>query len=128
MKYMISNTADHSFAQPTSEAFIPVSEPIASAEVAGTSEFVTQPGVGIAKPPVADPAHLCWINLKAGCYRITFSPFPSLYVYKGTLRVERSPGSTIMSGDLYRFRNIILDPVTVTSAALAHMTPEDSYF
>lgn len=46
---------------------------------------------------------LCLINLRAGCYRITFKPNAGFSVFRGTLRVDRSGGRTTVSGDLYRF-------------------------
>ncbi len=49
--------------------------------------------------PIPKP---CKIDLQAGCYRITFKP--NLFTtFRGTLRVEDSRGSKVVSGDLYRF-------------------------
>lgn len=54
------------------------------------------------------PVPRCTVNLKAGCYRITFQPSPSaLVTYRGTMRVEASGSNKTISGDLYRFRNIV---------------------
>jgi hypothetical protein len=50
---------------------------------------------------------LCLINLTAGCYRITFKPNVGLSTYHGTMRVDTAGGATTISGDLYRFSNIL---------------------
>src|SRR5262249_50844225 len=66
------------------------------------------PGHGpgpIAGPDSPTPLPACVIDVKEGCYRITFTPTASLAVFNGTLRVDRSGGQgpTTVSGDLYRF-------------------------
>jgi len=53
--------------------------------------------------PWSQPWRLCYISLKSGCYRVTFTPNSSLYVYHGTMRVDSAGGGTTISGDLYRF-------------------------
>src|SRR5712691_938940 len=57
------------------------------------------------------PFHLCVINLKEGCYRITFRPNSGINILHGTMRVDNFGGKTTISGDLYRFLRISL-PVT----------------
>lgn len=63
----------------------------------------------------------CKINLKAGCYRITYRP-SAFVTYRGTMRVEVSGGSRIVSGDLYRFSNFVFPPV-VSSVAREGLRP-----
>ncbi len=63
-------------------------------------------------PPLQwPPRQFCFINLKQGCYKIHFKPTGGLAVrspyYAGTLRVENSGASKIISGDLYKLSNII---------------------
>src|SRR6266568_4057531 len=52
---------------------------------------------------MAPPWHFCLINLRSGCYRITFRPNSGITVYYGTMRVDTAGGQTTISGDLYRF-------------------------
>jgi hypothetical protein len=102
--------------------FVPVAEPLPES---GMSEPVPAPeewppgppvpeppipipplGPGLPRPPwpFPSPWKFCWINLRAGCYRITFRPTASLNdVYRGTMRVDSTGGTTTISGDLYRF-------------------------
>lgn len=58
---------------------------------------------------VFDPSisrfRFCFVNLREGCYRITYTPRGISFftnVYRGTMRVDRSAGSLTISGDLYR--------------------------
>ncbi|MDZ4719871.1 MAG: hypothetical protein SH847_15585 [Roseiflexaceae bacterium] len=74
--------------------------------------IVPQPIQPIPAPIVAPK--LCIINLKAGCYRIIFRPKTGAQFFQGTLRVDKSSGSTTISGDLYRFFNIVITPPIVT--------------
>ena len=87
---------------------VPMSEPLS--EAGGTAAPATAPATSpIAIPPLP-PFPVCIINLKAGCYRITYRPV-GFNVFNGTLRVDKSGGTTTISGDLYRFLNLII-PVT----------------
>lgn len=104
-----------------STSFIPVAEPIATAFEFG-SEFTPnperpigheepfpfpqpQPQIPLPRPfPWPGPGRFCSINLRRGCYRITFTPGPQFpfpfrprFWYEGTMRVD----TTTMSGDLY---------------------------
>jgi hypothetical protein len=58
------------------------------------------------------PLQLCNIDLKQGCYRIDYSPKKSPFIlgpsYHGTLRVENSKTTKIISGDLYKFPLVIV--------------------
>jgi hypothetical protein len=114
---MLPNTFDRSFAQSTSEVFIPESEPIINPEIPESSVLLTQPSAGLGTQTIGNLPRICFNRLGQGCYRITFAPIASLYVYRGTLRVDYSQG-TIISGDLYKFREIV--PQEATSAALAN--------
>ncbi len=87
---------------------VPMSEPLS--EAGGTAAPATAPATSpIAIPPLP-PFPVCIINLKAGCYRITYRPV-GFNVFNGTMRVDKSGGTTTISGDLYRFLNLII-PVT----------------
>lgn len=60
----------------------------------------------------------CNLSLPGGCYRLSFRPQKSFLEYRGTLRVDRTGATPIVSGDLYRF--LLLPPVfteTVTTVA-----------
>lgn len=77
-------------------------------------------------PPIPfPPPRPCKIDVKEGCYRITFVPTTGFNVFYGTLRVDRHGGSgpTTVSGDLYRFLNLpsLVGPLTEAtfSSALA---------
>ena len=67
----------------------------------------------------------CNLSLPGGCYRLSFRPKTSFLEYRGTLRVDRTGASPIVSGDLYRF--LLLPPVitetvmpTATTRALGN--------
>ena len=91
----------------TTLGIVPEAEPLAAEDLSPNPEGPGLPpglpaGSGQLPPfpfPFPKP---CKINLKAGCYRITYRP--SLFVtYRGTMRVEASGAQKIVSGDLYRF-------------------------
>ncbi len=79
------------------------------------------------------PQHFCLINLKQGCYKINFRPTGGGITilrpyYLGTLRVENSGSSKIISGDLYRFRlfdDIVLNPVVI--GPVRHFPVQDEF-
>ena len=80
---------------------------------------VGQPGLGFLKP--------CKINLKEGCYRITFQPKTGTSIFHGTMRVEKNGGTTVISGDLYRFLNPVISlPASVATAASVAVRPASS--
>ncbi len=71
-------------------------------------------------PPIQwPPRPICFINLKQGCYKIHFQPTGSISIispyYAGTLRVENSGSSKIISGDFYKLRRfwgpVVFDPI-----------------
>ena len=74
--------------------------------------------------------HPCRINLREGCYRITFRPNAGINIFNGTMRVENAGGATTISGDLYRFLNIILPlpPVIASGSTLVAPPPSTSVF
>jgi hypothetical protein len=89
--------------------FVPMAEAIpnggaepaefaAAEETAGVSEI---PGLPQGAP--GSVPHLCRLNLRSGCYRITFRPTHSILVFYGTMRVDDEGGHTTISGDLYRY-------------------------
>ena len=43
------------------------------------------------------------VDLPDGCYRLSVRPALGFATYRGTLRVDRSDGQLVVSGDLYRF-------------------------
>jgi hypothetical protein len=94
--------------------FVPIAEELPAAGEA-PAEFIpapegpeTIPGIPIPeRPGIPWPGgqlpHVCNINLRPGCYRITFKPKSSLTVFNGTMRVDTAEGKTTISGDLYRY-------------------------
>lgn len=108
----------------------PIAEPISEAEdfTPNPEGPELPPGIGGPIPglpfdPQWPPKHwpprpLCFISFKQGCYKIHYQPVgrPTIFApyYAGTLRVENSGSSKIISGDLYRLRNLwgpIFDPI-----------------
>jgi hypothetical protein len=87
--------------------------------------------VGVAGQPQAGAigpggvlTSLCKINLREGCYRITFQPKIGTSVFHGTMRVEKANNKTVISGDLYRFLNPqIALPATVVGPAATTIRP-----
>ncbi|TDE17344.1 hypothetical protein [Dyadobacter psychrotolerans] len=66
--------------------------------------------------PFPVPTQLCFIDLKAGCYKIKYTPASPLILtpyYLGTIRVENTGGGKRISGDLYKFSNILPFPFPV---------------
>ncbi len=107
--------------------FVPVAEPIATSDSTDTSASTvpsttiasTQPGV------LTDPTFsLCKIDLREGCYRITYQPKTGTSTFNGTMRVDKSGGKTVISGDLYRFLNGSISlPTSVAGAASVTVRP-----
>src|SRR5437588_6307819 len=63
---------------------VPMSEPLS--EAGGTAAPATAPATSpIAIPPLP-PFPVCIINLKAGCYRITYRPV-GFNVFNGTMQI-----------------------------------------
>ena len=60
----------------------------------------------------------CNLSLPGGCYRLSFRPQKSFLEYRGTLRVDRTGATPIVSGDLYRFLRLppVVTETVVTSA------------
>lgn len=112
--------------------FVPVSDPLpaeesADAPLSSTEDdpITTQPTAGSIFPS----PHICKINLRAGCYRITLQPKTGTSIFHGTMRVEKTGSRTIISGDLYRFLNpSIALPAPVASAATTSIRPAPSSF
>ena len=120
---MLSNRNDYSLNRSTNEGFIPESEPVTEPDIPETSAILSQPGVGPSPQTGVKDQRICFNLLKQGCYVITYRPIASLYVYRGTLRVDRSEGTTI-SGDLYKFREIV--PQGATNALLANFMSDNT--
>src|SRR6185369_4807890 len=111
--------------------FAPVAEPltldepaqdptISAANIAATATETLQPATAI--PGILGP--LCRINLREGCYRITYQPKLSTSVFHGTMRVERGGAAATISGDLYRFLNPVISlPVSIATVATAVERP-----
>jgi hypothetical protein len=62
----------------------------------------------------------CNLSLPGGCYRLSFRPQKSFIEYRGTLRVDRTSATPIVSGDLYRF--LLLPPFVTESIATTAST------
>lgn len=103
----------------------PVAEPL-EYEVGRRTGISTEEGLELFEERFLDPEirfpieefRVCDIDLEAGCYRLTFTPHHGDVRYRGTLRVERAPDEVVISGDLYRFRDVPrvafpLDPLEV---------------
>lgn len=63
-------------------------------------------------PQWQEKFHLCVADVPDGCYRLTFRPHRGFTTYNGTLRIDSSGGSTTVSGDLYRFSNLLSPVIT----------------
>jgi hypothetical protein len=110
-------TAEESTPSAVGTPFVPMAEAISSA-AEGPAELIPAPegpeeipGIPIPqRPGIAFPGgqlpHVCNINLRAGCYRITFKPKGGPTVFYGTMRVDDTGGKTTISGDLYRYLRI----------------------
>jgi hypothetical protein len=108
--------------------FVPVAEPMASEGIQQVSdaEALEDTATFDTAQPAPGPGTLdhCKINLREGCYRITFQPKLGSNVFYGTLRVDKSGGKTVLSGDLYRFLSPVVSvPSRVAAAASAASRP-----
>src|SRR5687767_13855404 len=84
--------------RPIPRPFAPLAQPVPddtadtaapSIEAAAGIAAVTQPPTSALPTPLPGPfPKFCFINLRAGCYRITYRPNASLNVYQGTMRVD----------------------------------------
>jgi len=117
---------DHISPQPTSEIFVPEAERLANPEEfqpsfePSTLETIPQAQPSIPFPPAPS---FCIINLREGCYRISYRPNSELHIYNGTFRVDRSEGNTTtISGDFYQFLNPIIGPPSTLSDLLEDVT------
>ncbi len=87
------------------------------------------PEVASEAPPVTSatnlqPADACQINLREGCYRVTFQPNTGTSIFHGTMRVEKRADRSVISGDLYRFLNPNISlPASVAAAAASAVRP-----
>jgi hypothetical protein len=132
---MVDDILDHSSPQPVKPSIIPMAEPIAATEIPSeqpTPAFpieeipeVTGPNIPF---PFPQPWHICRINLTEGCYRITYTPSSGFiiprYIYHGTLRVQNSGGSRLVSGDLYKFWNLVVQPLPPLATLAGKSTEE----
>jgi hypothetical protein len=86
---------------PTHEHAVPVAAPIPGDVGQGTApELETGSRPGKRRKDDDDE---CRVELRDGCYRLTYRPRTSTDVFRGTLRVDRGEGTLVVSGDLYRF-------------------------
>src|SRR5919201_4246971 len=89
--------------------FVPMAEtipdvPDPSSELPGAGGPEESPEIaGVPQGWPGPLPHPCRINLRSGCYRITFKPTHSLTIFYGTMRVDGEGGQTTISGDLYRY-------------------------
>jgi hypothetical protein len=101
----------------TSEDFIPNPEgPLPGPEIPGL-QF--EPRLPVKPPIELAPLfpRLCRVNLKEGCYKLSFTPKGATIFaarYRGTLRVDREGGTLRFSGDLYVRR--LFDDLVATRA------------
>src|ERR1700752_438601 len=95
-------------------------DPVIPASIATTATTATlQPGIGSGVLTA-----LCRINLREGCYRITYQPKLSTSVFHGTMRVEKGGANATISGYLYRFLNPIISlPTSIATVATAVERP-----
>lgn len=103
--------------------FVPVAEPMTpdTREDADATELEDSSTIAASQTDAHDH---CKINLREGCYRITFQPKRGSNVFYGTLRVDKGGGKTILSGDLYRFLSPVVSvPTRVAAAASAASRP-----
>src|SRR5882762_3692200 len=107
---------DHTSGQPSGTSFVPIAESLSEPPGAPPEAAMAQALPTIPQP---FPGHFCFINLREGCYRISFRPNTGFYVYHGTMRVDRADGKLTISGDLYKFLNIIIWPGPVLTTAMA---------
>jgi hypothetical protein len=123
---------DHGHSETSSGASgpVPMSEPLpdqGAATGAATTTAIPSAAAaalsGAVLQPAATTLHpICFIDLKEGCYRITYRPTVGISTFNGTMRVDKAGGKTTISGDLYRFLNIIFPsttlPITATTAVV----------
>ena len=107
--------------------FVPVAEPFPMETPA--EDFQSPEDEPAAALTSASLPHLCKIDLKQGCYRITLQPKTGTSIFHGTMRVEKTGPKTVISGDLYRFLNpIIALPTPIVTAASVAIRPAPSSF
>lgn len=111
---MSNDAADHGTPFTPVGGFVPVAQPFASASAAGEpstelSGLAAGP-LSVGGPqatlrpspfPALEGLRLCQIDLKEGCYAISYTPSIRTR-YEGALRVERRGATVTISGDLYR--------------------------
>jgi len=120
MTHDVQEPADHGLVEaagvPASAggarpAFVPMAE-AAAGTAESPAEFTPDPEGTTGLPEIPEGLqpglwpgrfHLCRINLREGCYRITYRPNSSFVNYYGTMRVDNDGGVTTISGDLYRY-------------------------
>jgi len=91
---------------------VPLSEPIPTAfDEMTPGPDGAMPGPTPLPVPVPTPIpiplpHVCQIDLKAGCYAISFEPNTGTSNFFGSLRVEVKGTTTTISGDLYEFKKM----------------------
>jgi hypothetical protein len=120
--------------------FVPMAEPITvdTGGPGGTVAFTpnpegpgTLPGIPLPNTPLTPQLpqlpgpqltfpKFCNLSLPGGCYRLSVRPQKSFVEYRGTLRVDRSGASPVISGDLYRFLNLpsIVSEAVTTATVL----------
>lgn len=145
MTEMNGAASDHPEAPPAQVQAVTISGPagVPMAELIETHEDLTPapegpaglpPGIpvpvelGSARLPLPlPPFHLCRINLAEGCYELTIRPTLPFTTFRGTMRVERARGGTIISGDLYRYLSVVFpfEPVA-TAERVNPVGPRDA--
>ena len=142
MPHDVDEPADHELAASPSSlvpaggpgpAFVPMVDPAeGTAEAPG--EFTPDPESPLRLPELPEALrpgwpghfHFCRVNLRQGCYRITYQPKASFFTYYGTMRVDNEGGTTI-SGDLYRYFHFPFPfpfpPVSQASKAISDLPP-----
>ncbi len=121
-----NNTEDHNTPTTTSNVFVPESEHLTNPEEFQSHLKLAESEMPQTSIPSPSIPSICSINLKEGCYQIAYRPNSDFHVYNGTFRVDRSEGTTVISGDLYQFLNSIIR-VPSPLSDLVENIPESSH-
>lgn len=73
-----------------------------SVPVAATIEE-SQDSPVVPSQPLPAPPPTCSVTLPDGCYRLLYKPNLAGRTFRGTMRVDRTEGPIVISGDLYLF-------------------------
>jgi hypothetical protein len=124
-----------SVAGPIVTPAVPLSRSIAVVATPDPASAADQPPAASPQPASDSPAAAltpCRLDLRSGCYVITYRPTGSPVTFEGTFRVDRTapdggPDNIIVSGDLYTApaAHDAVVPVAVPTSAPADDAGED---